>query len=66
VIEYKPSRVLYESVPSGRAVTVSLAHMVAPSAQVTSDINKLLKDGFDIEEEWEPGWVAVATCTCGK
>ena len=65
VIEYKPSRVLYETVPSGCAVTVSLANMVAPSAQVTSDINKLLKDGLEIEEECEPGWVAVATCTCG-
>jgi hypothetical protein len=39
--------------------------MVAPSAQVISDINKLLKDGFEIESECEPGWVAIAACSCG-
>ena len=60
LIEYTPSRVHEESLQSGHAV--SLANVVAPPAQVTSDIFKLLKYGFEIQSECEPGWVAIATC----
>jgi hypothetical protein len=63
VIEHKPSRLHKESIRSGGACIVSLANLVAPPAQVTSDIKKFLKDGFEIDLESEPGWLAIATCS---